>query len=699
MRFPFNPITTFFDERDRWFFWLPVLLGCGIVLYFCLPFEPDPSWLALSPLLFAVLIGVRRWPYAQLGMAILVTMALGFNAAQLESRLAGTLMLNKETGPISISGRLMMTEPMPDGVRLTLDHVTLGHYRHETTPQQIRLKVKQGADSIPPAGNWLEFYGEVGPPSTPVAPGGFDFRMQAYFQGLGGIGWTYGDIKKTAPLLDFQPTWVDQLKLVMEQARRKLAARVQAQLSGETAAMVEALLTGSQSGIGKDTMQAMRASGLAHLLSISGIHVSMVGVLIYWPLRALLALVPWLALHYPIKKWAAAAAILGTMFYTLLVGIQTPTLRSALMTAILMLAIILDRKVLSMRLVALSACAVMVVFPSSILGPSFQMSFAAVLAMVALYEKPLDNELRRGDAFAMPAWAEFLRRHAGSIIITSLVATAATTPFSLYHFQSFSFYGVVANMLAIPLTSFWIMPCLMLTYLTAPFSGEAWFIQGAGWGADLIIAIAQHVASWPYAILHLPAMPVAAFVSIVAGGLWLCLWRRHWRYAGLLPILCGMLYPFYSSVPEMLIDPEGKQWAVKIAPNRYAVADLDKEKFTLQQWQQRLGFPELVAAQADNGSDALRCDAVGCVARLAAKVIALPSNPMALAEDCAIADLVITPHQVERCAAAQKIDAKALRLRGAHSLTVQTVGSLRLDHALTHYGARPWQPGYQTKTD
>ena len=697
MRFQFNPITTFLDERDRWFFWLPVLLGCGIALFFWLPFEPDLSWLALSPLVMALIMVVRRWPYTQLIVVTLLIVAFGFNAAQLESRLSDTTMLSKETGPVGITGRLLVTEPMPDGARLTLDHVTIGHYRPESTPQKIRLKVKQDSDAVPSAGSWLEFYGEVGPPSTPVAPGGFDFRRQAYFQGLGGIGWTYGEIKITTPPLDFQSTWLDQLKLVMEQARRELAARVQAQLSGETAAMVEALLTGSQSGIGKDIMQSMRASGLAHLLSISGIHVSMVGVLIYWPLRALLALIPWLALHYPIKKWAAAVAILGTMFYTLLVGVQTPTLRSALMTAILMLAIMLDRKVLSMRLVALSACAVMVIFPSSILGPSFQMSFAAVLAMVALYEKPLDAALRRGDAFAMPAWAEFLRRHAGSIIITSLVATAATTPFSLYHFQSFSFYGVVANMLAIPLTSFWIMPCLMLTYLTAPFGSEAWFIQAAGWGADLIIAFAQHIATWPYAILHLPAMPVTAFMAIVGGGLWLCLWRRGWRYLGLIPIICGMLYPIYTHLPEILIDPEGKQWAVRIAPDRYAVADLDKEKFTLQQWQQwqqRLGFPELVAAESDNATDMLRCDVYGCVTRLGTKLIALPSSALAVPEDCRAADIVIAPYRIEHCNAGLRIDATTLRRQGAHSLTLASDGSLQLDHALAQYGARPWQPGY-----
>lgn len=682
------------EERARWFAWLPVAMGIGIALYFMLAFEPSPLWFLLTPVAIITFILTRQFPYLQTVITILLAVSLGFNVAQLETRVTGTIMMDREVGPVGISGRLLLAEALPDGARLLLDEVQIGRIPAGETPQQIRLKVKQPFGSLPPAGSWLDLYGAVGAPSSPVAPAAFDFRRQAYFQGIGGIGWTYGAIKIAESKRP--PDWLEQIKLGFEDARRTLAARVAQVLEGRTAAMVTALLTGSQTGIDKEIMQAMRASGLAHLLSISGIHVSMVGLLIYWPLRSLMALFPWLALRFPIKKWAAGIAILGTFGYTLLVGVQTPTLRSALMTSILMLAIMLDRRVLSMRLVALSALAVLTIFPSGLLGPSFQMSFAAVLAMVALYEKPLDTALRQGEAFSLPLWVDFLRKHAGSVIMTSLAATAATTPFSLYHFQSFSFYGVIANMIAIPLTSFWIMPCLLLTTILTPFGWEALPLQGAGLGVDVIIIIAQQIATWPYAILHLPAMPHAAFIAIVLGGLWLCLWRRRWRWFGIVPIVIGMIYPLYTNIPDVLIDEGGTQWAVRLDDGRYAVADSDKDKFTLTQWQQRLGFPELVEARSvPPENDRLQCDPAGCVYQRHGHSMALVARAESLPEDCTRATHIITPHKIRRCAAATVWDGKVFRQHGAHSIEINSDGALHIMTARAATALRPWYPDYQ----
>ena len=261
--------------------------------------------------------------------------------------------------------------------------------------------------------------------------------------------------------------------------------------NSDEAAMTAALLNGEQSSIAKPVMQSMRVSGLSHILSISGLHVSMMGLLVYFPLRFILAAIPFVALRFPIKKWAAAAAILSTTFYTILVGPQAPTLRSALSTSILMFAILADRRTQSMRLVALAASIVMLLQPDGVMGPSFQMSFAAVLCMVAAFERPLDRVLAANNALSLPGWLHYLRHHAGSIIGTSLIATAATAPFCIYHFQTFSFYGVIANMLGVPLTSFWIMPCLLLTYIAAPFGMDGIFIDGVGLGVRGLIAIAD----------------------------------------------------------------------------------------------------------------------------------------------------------------------------------------------------------------
>jgi len=707
------------DERDRWFLWVPVGMGAGIAFYFALPFEPPVAVLAATPLLFAAVMLLRHRALAALMLAVPLCMALGFNAAQIETRLVAAPMLDRAIGPGPIAGRLMRIESLPDGSRLTLRAVAIGHLPPAQTPAQIRVKVKQPFDAIPPAGTRLSLWGEVGPLSGPVAPDANDFRRQFYFKGTGGVGWAYGEIRVLPETENPPPTFYERVALLFERARHVLTRHVNAALRGDVGAMTAALLNGQQTGIGQEVMQAMRVSGLVHLLSISGVHVSMMGVLVYFPLRALLALIPFVALRFPIKKIAAAMAILATAAYTMLVGPETPTLRSMLMTSIVMFTIIADRRATSMRLIALSALIVMLIFPDGVMGASFQMSFAAVLAMIAVYEKPLDAALREQKLFDMAGWLGRAQKHFGAIIITSIVATAATTPFTLYHFQSFSFYGVVANMLAIPLTSFWIMPNILLAYLAAPFGWDEAFIVAASWGVAALIAMAQQVAAWPYALLRLPAMPDAAFLAIVCGFLWLCLWRRRWRYAGALPVIIGLAYPLYTAQPDVFIAEDGKQWIARLDDGRFAAASLRREKFVLAQWQQRVGGVALVDAHDLNATEAaapeddepdddasvaaspapaavptnLRCDALGCVYRHGAHSVAFATQPEATLEDCASATVVVAQIPLPDCAVAIVIDETARRRHGAYSLNFRN-DVINVAFTRARRGARPWSAGW-----
>jgi competence protein ComEC len=693
---PFRPIVqNVLEERERWFLWLPAGLGAGIALYFVLPFEPSPLWLLLAPSLAALAFALRRRPAALALSAIPLSLALGFNAAQLETWSAAAPMLERMTGPGPVTGLLIRAEPMPDGARLTLKDPVIGHVAADRTPLMIRIRTKQPLDKVPEPGERINLWAEVGPFSDPVAPGGYDFRRQAFFRRLGGAGWSYGEVRRedaTRPA-DF----TDRFRLTFERARRALARHVNERLSGETAAMTTALLNGEQTGIGKNVMQAMRASGLAHLLSISGVHVSMMGVLVYVPLRALLALFPWLALRFSIKKWAAGAAIAATSLYTVLVGPEAPTLRSALMTGIVMFTIIADRRAMSLRLVTLSAAVVMIVAPDGVMGPSFQMSFAAVLCMVAAFEKSIDAALRERHLFDLPGWIAYLWRHGRSVVLTSLVATAATTPFTLYHFQNFSFYGVVTNMIAIPLTSFWIMPCVLLTYLAAPFGWDGWVITGTGWGVDALIALAQTVEQWPFALLRLPAMPDGSLIAVATGGLWLCLWRRRWRYMGLLPILAGMLYPLYVATPDVFMTADGKHWAARLEDGRLAAASVRKQAFVTTQWQQRAGLAprDVVDAHALD-TPQLRCDAAGCVYRRGVHGVAFPALPEAAPEDCGQATVVLSPWMLKDCAAPRVIDEPSLWRRGAHTLTFTGRG-MRVESARARRGLRPWSPGWKPR--
>jgi competence protein ComEC len=706
-------LTQFLDtERDRWSLWLPVGMGTGIAFYFGLTEEP-PVWaFALSPITIAAFFLVRQNYKARMLVGALLMCALGFNAAQMETRLVASPMLDRETSVKAVEGRLMLTEVMPEGVRLTLKDLEIGKrdadpehpdehpgrpaWSPERTPEKIRIRMKnKDLTDIPPPGSRINLWAQIGPFSEPVMPGATDFRWQSYYKQLGALGWSYSHITTVENAVD-DPSWRDHFSLAFEHARITLAQHVYKYLSGDIAAMTATRLNGEQSAISKPVIESMRIAGLAHLLSTSGFHVTIMGLLVYFPLRALFAMIPFLALRYPIKKWAAFGAIASAMGYTFLVGSQAATLRSLLMTGIAMLAVIVDRRSALMRLVMLSAALVMLIEPHALLGPSFQMSFAAVLCLIARHERFFKDEVENEKPPArFSTWVRAPVRYVWSIVQTSLIATAATTPFAAYHFGTFSFYGFIANTVAIPITSFWVMPCILMAYVTAPFGLDGWFLRGSGIGIDWTIRIAVEVASWPYSLLHIAAMPAVSLTVITLGGLWICLWRQKWRWLGLLPVLCGGLYPLYTFYPDILVSPDGKEWAARLDDGRLAVADLRHNDFVTTQWQEKLGMVELVDVRdLSDEEQQVRCDAMGCVYHHGTHVVAMPKLDAAALEDCEKADIIIAPFVIKNCAAQTIIDDHALWLHGAHTIRFDD-DKVLVNFVRERRGLRPWSPGFR----
>jgi len=686
----------FLDERERWFLWLPFFIAAGITLYTYAPFEPSSFFLFLSPLLTLVLIVTRRWLSLRPVLAALLALSLGFNAAQFESKWADAPMLETKTGPVSITGRLMHIEVLPQNrTRLTIKDPFLRSLPRDQTPRFLRIKTKMPLEELPQAGQRINLWGPLWPPSEPVAKGAYNFRRHAFFKQIGGSGFAYGKIRlrKTTP----PPFFWDGFYLIFEHARRDLFQMSFENLEGPEAAMTAALLSGSQASIGPDVMRAMRASGLSHLLSISGIHVSMVALLIYIPLRFLLALFPWLALRFSIKKIAAATAIIGTSLYVLLVGPETPTVRSALMTAIAMFAIITNRKTMSMRLVALASMPIMLLAPSAVMGPSFQMSFAAVLAMVAAYEKKIDKTIKEGLSFEVPNWLRGLWKQGHAIILTSLIATAATTPFALLHFQTFSFYGVVANIIAIPLTSFWIMPNLLLIHLVAPFGLEAPFVHGAGFGVKLIIDLAQEIASWPYARIDMPPMPTLAFFLSLGGGAWLCLWQKKWRLLGVAPLLLACFYPFFVTPPSVFVAEEENVWAVRLDKEELVISGKKKNGFLTSQWQQLSSTSKVNFIQKClTGEKGLACQKDFCLFEKGGSSIAFLLNktdPAIIQKLCDTKEIVMAPFDLSSCAAPHIIDPNALYAHGGYSILFGKDGP-QIKTVRQKRGTRPWSLGW-----
>ena len=632
-------------ERERWVLWVPVLFGTGIGTYFALPSEPV-IWLGPAGVAFAVLFAMagRLAPWAlvpALGLALVMG---GFWAAQLRTQAVAAPILPEETGSMAVIGTVRAVEPRDRGVRLRLGNLEVPRLAAEDTPARLRVTVANGAPGVA-AGDRVRAKAVLRPPPGPVAPGAFDFARFAFFQRIGAVGFVLGGVEQlpnppeTRPWFDIWPT--------IARVRHDLGTRVRASLDGETGAVAAALMTGERGAVGEDTMEALRRSGLAHLLAISGLHVGLVAGLVFFAVRAGFALVPPLALRWPIKKWAALAAMLAAGGYLLLVGATVPTQRAFLMTAVVLLGVALDRNAVTMRLVAWAAFLVLLIRPESLLDVSFQMSFAAVTALVAVYEALRTRGLMtEGDRGPVARAGLYL----AGVALTSVVAAAATGPFAVYHFNRLALYGVAANMLAVPMMAFWVMPWALVAYLLIPLSAEPVALTPMGWGIDAVLWVARTVAAWPGAAPLLPSPPMTGLLVLVAGALWLCLWRTRWRLIGLAPVLAGIATLWLAPRPDVLVSREAKLMAVRGEGGRLWLSSGDAASFSADIWLRRAGqhaAPTFPASGAADGAK-LRCDPLSCIYRAGKHTVALVSDGRALTTDCRRATLLVASVPVPR---------------------------------------------------
>ncbi|MFZ5791992.1 MAG: ComEC/Rec2 family competence protein [Pseudomonadota bacterium] len=672
-------------ERDQWLLWTPVGLGMGVAVYFGLPNEP-PLW--LGPVLAAGGIGFaialrRRAGLLALAVAFALA-ALGFTGASLRTAMVFAPMLGREIGPVEAEGRLVAIEPLPNGQRLVIGDPTVEDLAPDATPARLRVKLAR-EDPALEVGDRIALLAKLSPPAAPFAPGAFDFQRDAFFDRIGAVGFALGAVRILAKGED-GPSALGETVSALRQA---IATRILAALPDRSGPIAVALVTGSQSAIDKPTMAAMRDSGLAHLLSISGLHVGFVAAILFFTLRAALALWPGLALRHPIKKWAALAALAGTFLYMLLAGSPVPTQRAFLMTGLVLLAVLVDRVALSMRLVAWAAFVVLLLRPETLVGPSFQMSFAAVTALIAAYDGSREWRLRlRAEAGPVRRTALYV----GGLAATSLVAGLATAPYAVYHFNRFTEYGVLANMLAVPLTGFWIMPWAVAACLLMPFGLERVALIPMGWGIEGVIRIAETVASWPGAALLLPAMPLAGLILATVGGLWLCLWRTRWRWWGAVAILAGMASIAFVRTPDILVSDDGKLMAVKGGDGRLLL-NTQRTGLAAETWLRRAGQSERDdwPAQGASADGRLACDGLGCLYRAQDHVVALAWSTEALLDDCRVADLVVALEPVRKdCPSATRvIDRFDLWREGGHAVWLAP-GRIEIESVADSRGRRPW---------
>ena len=653
-------------ERDRWPLWLPVALGAGTALYFALAVEPPPlaGWgaLALAGLLAAVSAATRT---ARPALALLAALALGFGAAKCRADAVAAPVLQRD-GIVHLNARIASIEAADTGVRLILDQPISGAFRNAPA----RLSVTQrgdGAGLMP--GDWIGLTAGLSPPSPPAEPGAPDFARAAFFRRLGGSGFVLG--QATPAMAPWPPDWRDRIAQSVAGLRWNMTRRIRAVLPGSEGAIASALITGMRGGIAEDDEAALRDAGLAHVLAIAGLHMALMGMGLFWLLRAMLAAFPYLALHYPIKKWAAGAALAGSVFYLVISGAAVPAVRAFTMLAVGLIALLFDRPALSMRALALAAAILLLLRPESITEPGFQMSFAAVAALVAA------AEASRGAGRGVMG-------HLNAIFVTSAVASLATLPVSLFHFGRATHYAVLGNLLAMPVMGFVVMPLATLSVAAMPFGLEALPLHWLGRGIDLMLALGRAVSGLPGAVTPAASMPVAALALMALGGLWLAIWQKRKRWLGLAGIAAGIALAAMARPPDMLVAADAASVAVRGADGRLHFPLRPADRFAARAWLTQDGDARDVADATGIG----RCDGLGCVMPGAAGPVVLSRKPESLVDDCARAAILVS---------AVAVDCKGPRFIADGPRTARDQGyalwftpTLKIESVHEWRGNRPW---------
>ncbi len=667
-------------EREQLVLWLPAMLAAGVAAWFLLP--DAPRWLAV--ICAGAALGLTGFALPGSGRASRATamaaLALAVGCALVwwrAERVAAPVLARPVL--VTFEARVERVEALParDLVRLVL----VPRNRADLPP---RLRVNLAQEDAPPAlarGAVIRLRARLVPPPAPAVPGAYDFARVAWFAGLGATG------KALTPV-----ELVHGGSASGSDLRARLSAHIQSRIAGSGGGIASALATGDRGAITDEDAEAMQRSGLAHLLSVSGLHVSAVTAATMLLMLRLLALSPTLALRWRLPLVAAGAAALAAIGYTLLTGAEVPTVRSCIAALLVLLALSLGREAITLRLVAAGATLVLLFWPESAAGPSFQLSFAAVTAIVALHESPKVRGwfARREESIGMR-----LVRGIGSLLLTGIVVELALMPIALFHFHHAGIYGALANIVAIPLTTFVIMPLETGALLLDTMGAGAplwWLVAHA---LDLLLWLAHRTASAPGAIAALPAMPAGAYAAMLAGGLWIALWRTRLRWAGAAPLTLGLAWALLTPSPDLLVTGDGRHLAIRTRDGGFALLRERAGDYTRSMLGENSGAGDALAELATN-RDA-RCSPDLCLIDFAAgdrkwRVAATRSSYLVPWQEmmavCRSADIVVSDRRLPPGCVPRwlKLDRETLARSGGVAISFAGPGV----RTVRDGGSQPW---------
>lgn len=570
----------------RWRLWAPVALGGGCGVYFSLKSEPE-AWplLAFALLTAAIWLGARRLRLDRvwtLPLMLLACFALGLAVAKLRTDAVTAPIAPAMDQPTVVEGWVVdVDSPGAAGPRVVIAPVRIRGLAPEDTPVRLRATVRGVA---PEPGDAIRLFAILNPPPAPASPGAYDFGRTAFFQGMGGVAFGLGE---TRPAYLPKPPWRLRAEMAVNGVRFDLAKRIVARQGERAGGIAAAMTTGHEAWLDPDDVDTMRDSGLAHILSISGLHMAVVGGFAFFLVRLLVAAWPWLALRVPGKKVAASAGLIAVWTYLVISGAPAPAERAAITASIAFVAVLMDRQAITMHALAVAAFVVLLLQPEAIVTPGFQMSFAATAALVALVEAwPA-----RPKEISAP-WPILLVQRIGAwigaAILASLVAGAATGPFAMQHFNRTAMYGLAANLATAPVSDFLIMPALAIGAMLEPLGLGAPFLWLAAKGIELMLVIGTWTASLPGAVRTVASAPDFVLPVAFLGVLFCCLWRGPLRWLGLPFAAAVMIWP-RAPTPDLWIGDGGTN-AAWVEAGEAVVARPGVRQFAVDVWSRRRGL-------------------------------------------------------------------------------------------------------------
>jgi competence protein ComEC len=665
--------------------WVPIAFGTGIAFYFAADHEPVLPVTAVAAIgLCAATFLLRRrrvFPVA----VMVAAMAAGFAVATWKTARLAHGVLARPMYSVSLSGFVETRDIRERTDRFVLRVTQMDSPRSKLKLERVRLSVRKG--TAPAVGSFVELKTRLQPPLPPLRPGSYDFGRDMFFSGIGASGFVMGAIKTVEPPESGGLTLV--YAAFMQGLRDAIDARIRTTLDGDKRAIATALLTGRRDAITTPVNDAMFISGLGHVLSISGYHMAVVAGVVFFAVRALLALVPGLTVSFPIKKWSAAAALGAALFYLLLSGAEVATQRSFFMTAVVLIAVLVDRRAVTFRTLAVAAMIVLAIAPEALVHPSFQMSFAATLGLVALIQIGMPRLFASPDNSVTAKVALWGGREIMTLTLASLVAGLATTPYAAFHFHRITPYGVLANLAAMPVVSAVVMPAGLLGLLAMPFGFDGVFWWMMGLGIDWMIAVTQWVAGLPGAIGRMAAFGIGPLIAASLGIILLGLLRTPLRWSGAAVLLLAVVWSLNVREPDVLISADGHNVGVRGKDGRLHLMRSSKDAFLLKEW---------LAADADarDPADAtlaegVSCDEAGCVTPMAdGGFVALALKPDALQDDCERTVLVVTARSAPPAGCRSPVIGQD-RLRGQGAMTLRrTRDGFRVDAVRPAGTDRPW---------